>query len=659
MTAGPGLLRADCTNRFIKEDLGPLMRLKLFSAIFILACSLAYPFLSHAAKAHQDVWLRNETGEHITPSLNSSDPYSPRRTCGGCHSYGTVTRGGHFQQGFDAAAPKKGAPSGLYLKGLDLAALPEPVLSKQARGSHLAGLSAYDWPAAASKLDAAKKLSFPAAGWFMPGGGPLEYGRDKAGKPDFTGSLAQLEARGQSRADGDYSSRFTPDRLSHFRESGVIEADCLICHSRNYSMAARNAQLSARNYRWAATAGAGLGEVRGAVFSYSNPAAGPGDPDFLSGKWNFSKRPVVAYRWKDNRLFSPEGRLKGSAMRTSVASASCLLCHGELDAARTGTTHDKKRDVHAAAGIQCTDCHGLVGKAKKDRLQHRIAGETMGGKTAPARSCEQCHSLAGTKRTGVAARASDPRKAHARSFPRNTFHFYVVSCTGCHATSQGARGGYLVDRSSGIQSWYAADALERAPGPEALAQAAPRPWRPWIVVHDSLYSAGVPRLTQWFGAVEDGAIRQVRLDFVEKTLRDVRLSAAGVKGTDGRNVKVRTVAGDEEIARALAALGKAGVKDPVFVSDKLYRLEKGKLASAASPGGLERLTISHDIGSKKTAYGAKGCRDCHADNAPFFVKARVVNMGGFLKEYPELKEPNAVPQMTEWGLNSVPPMMKK
>ncbi len=638
------------------------MQLKLIISVAVFVCSLTCPLLSYAAKAHQDVWLRNESGEHITPALNSSDPYSPRRTCGGCHSYSAITRGGHFQQGFDQPEPKKGRPAGLYRTGLDLSALPEPVAPKAIRGSYLAGLSAYDWPAAAARIS--KKISFPAAGWYMPGGGPLEYGRDKSGKPDLTGNLAQREARGRSRTDGDYSSRFTPDRLSHFRESGVMEADCLICHSRNYSMAARNAQVSARNYRWAAAAGAGLGEVRGAVFTYSNPAAVPGDPDFLSGKWNFSSRPVVSYRWKDSRLFSPEGKLKGSALRTRVNSANCLLCHGELDASRTGTTHDKKRDMHAAAGLQCTDCHGLAGKTKKDRLQHRIAGEKTGDMTAGnVRTCEQCHYSGGKKLSGIAGKASDPRAAHARRFPRSIFHFYVVSCTGCHANSQGARGGYLADMSSGIPSWYTADALQRAADPGSLAQAAPRPWRPWIIVSGegprAMYAAGVPHLSQWFGAEEGGVLKQVRLDVVEKALKPARLTVAAVKGTDGRNVKVRSVAGNNEIARALAALEKAGIKNPVFVSDKVYRLAKGKPASSDIPAGLERIAISHEIGPKKTAYGAKGCRDCHADNAEFFVKPRVVNIGGFLKGYPGLKEPYAVPQMTEWGFSSVPPMIRK
>ena len=50
---------------------------------------------------HQDVWLKNELGESITPTRNTLDPYSPKMTCGVCHSYSAVTAGYHFQQGFD------------------------------------------------------------------------------------------------------------------------------------------------------------------------------------------------------------------------------------------------------------------------------------------------------------------------------------------------------------------------------------------------------------------------------------------------------------------------------------------------------------------------------------------------------------------------------
>ena len=585
---------------------------------FIVACLLLIsPHCQAMPKAHQDVWLRNELGEHITASLNSSDPYSPKKTCGGCHSYSSITLGGHFQQGFYQATRKKWPAFGLYRTGLDLSALPEPVAAKTIRDNLIAGLSAYDWPAAAAKINKTKNIFYPAAGWFMPGGGPLEYGRDRAGKPDLSTSLAQREAAAHSKTDGDYSSRFTPDRLSHFRESGVIEADCLLCHSRSYSMYARNAQISARNYRWAATAGAGLGLVRGAVFTFSNPSAGPGDRDFLSGKWNFSIRPAVEYRWADSRLFSPDGKLKGTALKTKTDSASCLLCHGLLDAARTGTTHDKKVDVHA--GLQCTGCHELSGKTKKERLRHVMAGDNNdAGKISQtqARTCESCHAP-GQNKSRIGTKAADPRAIHARRFPRSIFHFYVISCTGCHATTQPPRGGYLFDRSTGIQMLYAAEAIEKIPGPESLALAVSRPWRPWIVRHNDgsgeKYFAGVPRAMQWFGVESEGMIKPLRLDVVEKALAPVRLTTVEVNGTENHKVKARTVAGEEETVRALQALGNTGIKNPVFVSDKVYRLDKGKLAAGAS-ADLRPFLINHDIGPRKTAYGAKGCRDCHADS---------------------------------------------
>jgi hypothetical protein len=50
---------------------------------------------------HKNIWLKNRLGESITPSRNSSDAYSPRRTCGTCHGYASITAGYHFQQGFD------------------------------------------------------------------------------------------------------------------------------------------------------------------------------------------------------------------------------------------------------------------------------------------------------------------------------------------------------------------------------------------------------------------------------------------------------------------------------------------------------------------------------------------------------------------------------
>ncbi|MBN2284043.1 MAG: hypothetical protein JXO48_09155 [Deltaproteobacteria bacterium] len=68
-------------------------------AAVIIVCFLSYAYAG--VWKHRDVRLKNEHGEIITPERNDGDPYSPRRTCGGCHPYSTITSGFHFQQGFD------------------------------------------------------------------------------------------------------------------------------------------------------------------------------------------------------------------------------------------------------------------------------------------------------------------------------------------------------------------------------------------------------------------------------------------------------------------------------------------------------------------------------------------------------------------------------
>lgn len=80
------------------------MKPKLVLGVAAAVFSLVFFSFSVASDVwnHRDIKLKNELGELITPDRNSGDPYSPRRTCGGCHPYSTITSGFHFQQGFDA-----------------------------------------------------------------------------------------------------------------------------------------------------------------------------------------------------------------------------------------------------------------------------------------------------------------------------------------------------------------------------------------------------------------------------------------------------------------------------------------------------------------------------------------------------------------------------
>lgn len=627
------------------------------------------------ARQHQDVWLKNEQGDTITATVNFVDPYSPKKTCGACHPYSNIVSGYHFQQGFDVmkdgydkARPWILSP-GMFGAWLPTAAAGR-IAAKNNTDRRQIDLSAYDW-IGAGKYSAAHKIHSPSCGSCHPGGGPMEYGRSAAGRADVENTLTAGEAAHANPLDGDYSSRFTPDGKSNFRFSGVVEADCFICHSAAYRMTKRNEQLYARNYRWAATAGAGLGEVRGAVFTYVNPSAGPGHPDFSKGVWNLSKRPVVAYNWSDRNLFTSEGKMKGSLIKKSVPSKSCLQCHAESEAKNTGTSFSPANDVHIKRGMACADCHPLVGDSKAKRLSHQIAkGNSPIGHVRDdldgrgMKTCVGCHVEGKHRglRRGGGKQAANPKEAHVRELSGAVFHTYLISCQSCHIPAQPLRALLILDMSAGLESGYTIEPFFAASRPEDYVQAASKSWPSWQM-REKTYLPVVPKHMQWFGEkMKNGDIRPIALHEVAQAARRTsHLTVIPALLPDGRKVARRTAVSDRDITEMIKALGRSGFANVVYVSDQVYELKKEKLA--ASPLKQKRLfyAVEHGVSalSENQTFGrggrSEGCRQCHNDNSPFFMKMDIKNVREFLKkDDPAGKESRMVPQYEIWGLKSVP-----
>ncbi|MCE5263726.1 MAG: cytochrome c3 family protein [Deltaproteobacteria bacterium] len=648
----------------------------LFSVILFPAPGLS------ADRGHQDIWLRNELGERITAADNRTDPYSPKRSCGTCHGYTTITQGYHFQMGFDEAGDRydKKRPwilsSGMYGGWLPYSAAGR-LAAKSNQAPAAIDLAAYDW-IGGGKLNPAKKIKISACGWCHPGGGPLEFGRTAEGRADLSRNLIQAEAGGRIPLDGDFSSSATPDGLSHFRESGVVEADCLICHLPGYRMEARNGQLAARNYRWAATAGAGIGGVRGAVFTHADPNAGPGDARVSAGSWNFATRPLVTYAWNDRKLFTEEGKLRGDIIRRAVDARNCLQCHGEPDGKNTGGIYAAQHDVHAKAGLSCTDCHPLVGKTAEERLRHQIAKGSYPQVNVRndldgvgMKSCIGCHKEGQYRptRAGMPKTAPDPERRHAEKFPGMVFHTSFITCTACHATTRPARGMALLDLSAGQEQGFTAEGFATVTWVGDYEQAK-APWKPWIARaqggrgYGEAYLPHLPKRIQWFGErMPNGEVRPIPLHQVQRAFR-------GLKGspfiepvrTDGTKVKTPSVLADGDILRMIAALTAQGFRKVVFLSDRLYEAVDGKLVAGRNPIAADSYPVVHGVVSleRKAALGQKGkpggCLDCHGREASFFMKLQVVNIREYLRKYPELKAPQALPEMNEWGITRVPPM---
>ena len=128
-------------------------------------------------------------------------------------------------------------------------------------------------------------------------------------------------------------------------------------------------------------------------------------------------------------------------------------------------------------------------------------------------------------------------------------------------------------------------------------------------------------------------------------------------------MKQPSVVSDDDIRKMITALTNRGFRNVVYVSDRVYALDKGKLVSSDRPAMAHEkpYTVEHGIApvAKKAAYGNRGkpdgCMDCHADDATFFTKLKIKNMKGFLKDdYPAVREPHAQPQMLDWGMTLVP-----
>jgi hypothetical protein len=208
--------------------------------------------------------LRDEAGQVIDPvkGVNATAPYSPKQTCGakGCHDYDKVTRGFHFTQGKGEAVPPAmaeryawvSAPGNYGGNWCSPAPLYRQLAPKQNANARLIDMTSFEFVTA-------------TCGNCHPGGGPLEF--DRAGKRYdawMRDPASGLASGGENGFDGDYFK-------ARWSETGVIEADCLLCHMPEYDLKRRNAELAGLNFRWAATAGAGFGQVSGQVKEGGQP----------------------------------------------------------------------------------------------------------------------------------------------------------------------------------------------------------------------------------------------------------------------------------------------------------------------------------------------------------------------------------------------------
>ena len=567
--------------------------------------------------------LRDEAGTPIDPvkGTNVSAPYSPRQTCGAadCHDYDKITRGYHFTQGRGepptatqraryAWATSPGNFGGNWCSPAPLYRYLSPKVNTSAAAMDM---TAFDFLTA-------------GCGVCHPGGGSAELDREGKRYDRWMADPASGFAPGAENAlDGDY-------RKARWSETGVLEADCFLCHLPGYDYAERNAQIGRWNLRWAATAGARLATVTGSVKD---------------------GQPVeVVY---DPRRFAADGTLKLSVVR-QPRNEACLACHSQPGWKKRGANYRARTDVHLRAGLACVDCHPAGSSASDPRIsgreEHQIAkGDDPGGLVRndlddTVVGCRDCHD---TGRRGA------PVPRH-HGLP--ALHLERIACQTCHIPERVVMPAEVQAsdvfndapwiHSPGKRLWafYGPDGrfrnhygfLEVAGYDDKPVE----PFRPVLFRYKGMIYPGNRVHSAWPGLEIDGeeALAQPRVGDVLKMwsahAKDPRLYPRLSEIRDDTGDGIPEVNRPAEIDALIASVGAAladfgfplertrvvwVANERVYRSGTEYR-EIPKEPWEASPFANVH-KYSHDIYPARAALGSGGCTDCHDFSSPFFHAA--------------------------------------
>jgi len=548
---------------------------------FFTALLCLSPLVTQAQ--HPSIFLLDKDDEEINPILGENDnkPFSTVTTCGVCHDYDEITAGYHFQMGWDVVADDFGGAEGwpwqisdgmmgkwclMYLRQL---------AKKENNSPDEIDLTVYDFVGFSS--GSGSRLPCGAC---HPGGGGLEYDRSGNRYDEMLAENPEL----RESLDGDYYQ-------SNWDKSGVVEADCFVCHLEGYDFDERSAQLSKGNYRWAVVAGSRLGIVEGAV--------------------KRGQEPEVIY---NRRFFNEDGSITLD-ISWPPPDDNCVFCHGQSDVRKRGFSWNDihNPDVHNGQGISCTACHpsGPDHQFTKGNARDLKVADHLDG---TIKTCRECHS------SGYMG-ATIPR--HFKIRPS---HLDRISCEACHIPSLGRAAAAGFEATSGRLSFYYNPPHASEFGEQAAWEPAYERWE-----EERIYPFN-SMLLIWWGNLEADSI--VYPLWLKEHAEGWKLFADQVTddNDDGRpevNRPEEMKAGLKAFARSLEGNARFNQVHPVLIkAGRAFHLNENddlKELDYTSPPCVN-FSISHNVAPARLALGANGCKDCHAEEAHFFKGQRVIDL---------------------------------
>jgi hypothetical protein len=326
--------------------------------------------------------LMDEFNQKIIPTAPQALPFSTRYSCAPCHSYETISKGTHF----NFREPPK------------IDRLTEPWFLMDEKVGIQIPVSFQSYPGfwSPEKLGITGWQFVNLFGRNLNGGGP--------------GEPAENELTSDSR----------------WNVSGYLEINCLGCHNRSLLQDHSEwvKQVMRQNFRWAATAASGVGEVSGMASRLPSTWDLYDGPNPDDHEWAIV--PEVKYNLN---LFDGKNNVVLD-LPHQPDDARCLACHS-ITPRKEKTKAALDGDVHSTSGLKCVDCH-------RNDISHQMIrgfeGEKLSNSSLQAEdfTCAGCHLGKNPEKggQGFTGRLGAPRPAH-RGFPK--VHFERLACTVCHS----------------------------------------------------------------------------------------------------------------------------------------------------------------------------------------------------------------------------------
>ena len=532
---------------------------------------------------HPNINLFDKNFDMIDPinGENPNAPFSTRVTCGLCHDYDAITEGYHFQQGWDVISDTFGVAddqpwvlSDGRMGGFCLTSF------RQFAKKHNDTEADIDLPVYKFIASASYNPGDPTCGACHPGGGGMEFDREGNRYDEHLADNPELK----ESLDGDYHQ-------SNWDQSGVVEADCFLCHMHGYNFAARVEQLQNENFQWATVAGSNLGIVDGYV--------------------TYGDTPVVNY---NKRYFNTDGTI---SIDVSVSpDENCVFCHGASGVKKRGFSCNDavNPDIHSEQGMTCTDCHPADISHNFARGPHAHTATDPEDSANLMLGCRECHM------EGYLG-ATVPHHTEVRPS-----HLKRISCEACHIPKLGRAAAMGFDLSSG-------EITVITNPPDADGVGSPSSWKPTYVRQKNqvIYPMNIIHTAYWGNIDSDGILYPLFMSEHETAweLYSEQIEDDNDDGEAEVNTEEEIIAGLKAFKQSLADNPRFNQVNPAYIKGgKAYTLGENDLLMT-----LERevesqteYPISHNVAPARMTLGSNNCLECHGYDAHFFKGQKVVDM---------------------------------